>query len=91
MEVVEAENEGVGLKNKAVENDVLPPERKWYNLSNIPTINYNDGRSNWRSIGWSNLIVGSHAPHNITKDYVKNFNSIATFVEPTPPTNIIPD
>ena len=36
---------------------------------------------------WINLIVGAHALHNITMEYVNVVNSIATFVEPTPSTN----
>ena len=38
---------------------------------------------------WINLIVGAHDLHNITMEYVNVVNSIATFVEPTPSTNII--
>ena len=40
-------------------------------------------------MGWSDLIVGSHALHNIIKAYVNAINAIPPFVEPTPPTNII--
>ena len=36
-----------------------------------------------------NLIVGSHALHNAEKSHVNVVNDIDTFVEPTPPTNII--
>ena len=35
------------------------------------------------------LIVGCHALYSVAKAYVNILNSIATFVEPTPPTNII--
>ena len=40
-------------------------------------------------MGWRNLIFGSHALHNVAKVYVNVVNDIVTFVEPTPPTNII--
>ena len=58
-------------------------------LRNTRTTNYHDGRENWRSMGWSNLIVGSHALHNIVKSYVNKVNTISIFVEPTTPSNII--
>ena len=35
------------------------------------------------------MIVGSHALHNVAKAYANVVNSIATFFEPTPQTNII--
>ena len=38
---------------------------------------------------WSNLFFCSHALHNFTNAYVNDANDITTFVEPTPPTNII--
>ena len=38
---------------------------------------------------WINLIVVSHALHNVVKAYVNYVTSIATFLKPTPPTNII--
>ena len=79
---MDAENEGV-------ENKVLPPERKWYRLQNPPTIKYNDGKSNRRSVGCSKLIVGSHVLRSVSKSQVNTFNAISAFVEPTPPTNII--
>ena len=40
-------------------------------------------------MGWSNLIVGSHAIDSVVKAYVNAANAISTFVETTPPTNII--
>ena len=40
-------------------------------------------------MGWSYLIVGSHAFHSVAKSYVNVVNAIATFAEPTPLTNII--
>ena len=40
-------------------------------------------------MGWSNLIVGYHDLHNVSKAYVNVVNTIATFVEPTTPNNII--
>ena len=40
-------------------------------------------------MGWNNLIVGSNELHSVAKAYVKVVNAIATFVKPTPPTNII--
>ena len=42
-------------------------------------------------MGWSNLIVGAHELHNFNMAYVNVINTIATFVEPTPPTKIIID
>ena len=39
-------------------------------------------------MGSRNLIIGSHALHNVTKAYVNVINFIATFDEPNPPTNI---
>ena len=38
---------------------------------------------------WNKLIGGSHALLSVANPYVNVFNAIATFVEPTPPTNII--
>ena len=40
-------------------------------------------------MGWNNLVVVSHALHNVVKAYVSVVKYIATFVDPTPPTNII--
>ena len=37
----------------------------------------------------NNLIVGSHALHNVTKATVNILNDISTFVDPNTPTNII--
>ena len=62
---------------------------KGYCLWNHPTIEYNDGKANRFSMGWINLVVGSPALHNVTKYYVNVVNEISTFVEPTPPTNLI--
>ena len=55
---------------------------KIYHLQNPPTITYNDGRSNWHSMGWSNQIISSHDLHNVTKAYVKVVNDISTFLNP---------
>ena len=41
------------------------------------------------SIRCINLIIGSHALQNVTKANINVVKDIATFVEPTPPTNII--
>ena len=38
---------------------------------------------------WKNIIVGSHSLHSVAKAYVNFVNAISTFVEITPPTNII--
>ena len=38
---------------------------------------------------WNNLVFGSHALHNVANLYVNFVNDIATFVDPTPPTNLI--
>ena len=72
-----------------MENEVLPPKQKVYRLRNNLNINYNDGFSNRRSMGWNNLIVGSHDLHSVIKAYVNIFNAISIFVAPTQPTNII--
>ena len=40
-------------------------------------------------MGWNNLIVGSNKIHSIANAYINVFNDIASFVKPTPPTNII--
>ena len=82
------EIEGVDSENEGVENEVLPPDQKVYHLHNPSTIKYNSGRSNWISMGWSNRIVGSHAFPNVVKTYINVINTITTFVEPIPPTNI---
>ena len=76
-------------ENGGVDSEFLLPEQKVYHLYNPPIINYNDVRGNWISMVWSNLIVGSHALHNVAKDFVNVENAIATFFWPTPPTSII--
>ena len=83
------ETEVVDAENEVVKNGALPPEQKGYWLQNPPTINYNDEIANKRSMVWSNNIFGDHVLHNFVKAYVNVFNAITTFVEPTPPTNII--
>ena len=75
--------------NEGVENKVLPPDRKWYSLRNLPNVNYSDKRATRCSMGWNNLIVGSNEIHNISKAYVNVVNDISTSVKPTPPTNTI--
>ena len=40
-------------------------------------------------MGWNNPIVGSNELHSVAKAYVNAVNDIASFVKPTPPTNII--
>ena len=89
FERVDGENEGVDSENEGVDNDDLPPELRGYCLWNIPTINYNYGRSNWRYMGWRKLIVDSYTFHNFAKAYTNIFNAITTFFEHTTPTNII--
>ena len=86
---MDSETEGVDLENEVLENEVLTPERKLYRLRNHPTINYNNGRSNWRSVGRNNLLVGYHDLQSVAKAYVNDVNYISTFVETTPPTNIV--
>ena len=76
-------------KNERVENEVLSHDKKLYRLQNNPTINYNNTGYNWISMGWNNLLVGSHGLHNVVKTYVNFVNYIATFVDPTITTNII--
>ena len=46
-------------------------------------------RDNQSSMIWTNLIVGDRANRNVAKAYVNAVNAIATFVCPTPSTNII--
>ena len=97
IEGVEAENEGVESYNEGVDDDSgvtvnaysLPPEKNVYHLWNPPTFNCNDEISNWRSMGWSHLIVGACVLHNSIKFYDRVSDIISNFVEPTPPTNII--
>ena len=86
---MDAENEGVDSENEGVNNEFLPPEQKVFFLRNHPTINYNYGRDNRRSMGWSNLNVGPHALHSVAKAYFNVVDAIYTFVEPNQPTNII--
>ena len=87
---MDAENEGVenGGRVTIYAND-LPPERKGYFLQNPPNINYNDERDNQRSMGRRNLIVGARDLQNVAVAYVEVVNTITTFVEPTPQTNIL--
>ena len=54
-----------------------------------PTIKYNHERSNKRYMGWSNLVIGSHAIHNVAKAYANILNTISTFLGTNPPTDII--
>ena len=72
-----------------MDNCALPPDRKGYCLWNPPTTNYNEGRSNQCSVVRSNLIVVSHALHNVANTYTNVINAISTFVETTLPNNII--
>ena len=85
-----ADNEGLlnddGLTLNA---NALPPEQKLYYLLNPPNIKYNDEISNRRSVGWSNLIFGARALHNVAMAYVNVINVIDTFVGPNLSTNII--
>ena len=72
-----------------MENEVLPPEKKYYHLHNPTTINHNYRRDNRRSMGWNNLIVVPHALHSVEKYSVNVISYIYILVEPTPTTNII--
>ena len=40
-------------------------------------------------MGRNNLVVGSNELHSVAKSYINFVHAIVTFVEPTPPTNII--
>ena len=40
-------------------------------------------------MGWNNLIVSSNTLHIVAKAYFNDVNAIDTFIEPTPPNNII--
>ena len=86
---MESETEGVGSYNEVVDNEVLPPEIIGYILSNTPGVNNNNKRATCISIVWNNLIVGSNELHSVEKSYINVVNDINSFVEPTPPTNII--
>ena len=86
---MESETEGVDSDNERVDNEFLPPEIKWYILSNPPNVNYSDKRATRRSMGQKNLIVVSNELHSGAKAYVKVVNDIDYFVKPTPPNNII--
>ena len=55
----------------------------------LPTSTTTIGWSNQRTMCWNNLEVVSHALHDVSKSYINVVNDITTFVEPTPPTNII--
>ena len=72
-----------------MDNEALPTDQKVYFLRNPPTINYNDGIANRRSMGWNNLIVGSHALHNGAKACVNVTNAIANYFETSLPNNIV--
>ena len=93
IEGVDTENEGVDAENERIDNvgivalndDDLNTDRKLYLLQNPPNIDYNNKRSNQRSIGRRNLIVGARALHNVTMTYVNTVNAIATSVEFNPP------
>ena len=91
------ENEGVYTDNEGVENvrrvtiytNALPNDKKGYCLRHPPNTNYHEKRDNWCSICWSKLIVGSCALHNAAMTYANVINTIANFVENTPPKKII--
>ena len=76
-------------ENEGADNEFLPNEQKGYRIQNTPTINCNYIGANWHSMSWINLIVNSHALHNVAGAYLNTVNDIATFVETTPQTNII--
>ena len=76
-------------ENEGVENEALPTYQKWYWLRDPHTINYNYRRSNLVFMVCNNLIVFSHALHNVTKANVNILNAIFIFVDPNTPTNII--
>ena len=42
-------------------------------------------------MGWSNLIFGALALHNVVMAHFNFVNAVANFVEPNTPTNIITD
>ena len=71
-----------------VDANAIPPELKGYCPRNPTKINYKDERSTQRSMGWRNLTVGARSIHDISMAYINVVKSIATFVEPNPPTNI---
>ena len=75
--------------NEGVEKEVLPPEIKGCILRNTLDVNYSNKRAIRIYMGWNNLIVGSNEIHSVAKSYINVFNAIASFVKPTPPTNII--
>ena len=89
IEGVDYETGGVDSYNEVVENEVLPPERKLYSLRKPLNVNYNDKRATRSSMGWNNLIFVSNELHSVEKAYINVVNAIASFVKPTPPTNII--
>ena len=89
IEGVDSVIEGVESENKVLDNKVLTPERKGYILSNPPNISYSDKRATRRCMTWNNLTVGSNELHINLKVNINVVNSIASFVKPTPTTNII--
>ena len=89
IEVVYSETEEVESENEGVDNGAILPKITGYILRNPPNVNYSEKRSTRRSMGWKNLIVGSNELQSVAKAYVNVVNYIASFVKPTPPTNII--
>ena len=89
IEGVDSETEGVDSENEGGDNKVIPPEIKGYILRYPSNVNYIEKRATRLSMGWNNLIVGSNEIHSVAKSYVNVVNAITSFVQPTPPTNII--
>ena len=68
------------------------PEQNVCRIWHTSNINYNYESATRLSMGWSKLIFGAFSLHDVAKSYdnvVNVINSIATFVEPNPSTNII--
>ena len=86
---MDSKNEVVDSYNEGADNEVLPPERKWYSLSNPLKLNYSYKRATRISMGWNNMIVGSNELHSVAKSYINVVNAITSSVKPTPPTNIV--
>ena len=88
-ETEERKTEGVDSDNEGFYKKVLPPEQKGYSIRNPRNTNYINKRVTRWSMGWKILIVVSNELHSVVKSYSNVVNAISTFVEPTPPTNII--
>ena len=59
IEAALTDNEVVDSYNEGVDNEFLPPEKKWSCIRNSPNINYSNKRATRISMVRNNIIVGS--------------------------------